>query len=94
MAETPVTPPVDNITPVTPGKDTSEYAITKLSMILSMVAFVLGIVISVLSQVSTAFPNLVWVGTALSILGPIATVLAQLGYNKGRVLLKTSPYTK
>lgn len=82
-----------NVTPIVPGKQTSEYFITKLATILGFVAFTVGVLFDVLSAVTTAFPTLTWVGPMLNVTGIIGTVLAQLGYNKGRVLVKTSPYT-
>lgn len=90
----PVTTPVDNITPVTLGATTTEYAISKISLILSIAAFTVGIVADVLAQVSTAFPSLTWIGPVLNVVGVIGSVLTALGYTKARTLIKTSPYTK
>jgi hypothetical protein len=78
------------VTAVTPGTGTSEYAVTKIAMIFSIAAFTVGILVDIVSAFHSAFPNLVWLGALLNGLGIIGGVLAQLGYNKGRVLVKVA----
>ncbi len=75
---------------VTPGVQTSEYAATKWVTILAAVAFGLGIVMDVLTAVSTSFPALAWVGPVLNVVGMVSALLAQLGYNRGRVIVKAA----
>lgn len=84
----------ENITPLTPGKSTTEFFFAKLTTILSIVAFSVGIVADVLGQVSAAFPSLTWIGPVLNVVGVIGSVLATLGYTKSRTVLKASPYVK
>lgn len=81
------------ITPVTPGVETSEYAVTKWTQILGWIAFAVGIGFTVLTKLTEIAPGLTWVGPVLSVVAIINNLLAQLGYNKGRVLVKTSKNT-
>jgi hypothetical protein len=77
------------VTPA-PGVSTSEYSMTKWVMILGYAAFGIGVAMDVLTAVSSSFPTLTWVGPVLNVLGLVSGLLAQLGYNRGRVLVKTA----
>ena len=85
--------PVPAPTPIIkPGNQTSEYKATKMVVILSILATVVGLVqqyvpgfIEGATEGSSAHK---WGGMVLAVAGIIGSVLAILGYGGGRVALK------
>jgi hypothetical protein len=71
----------------TPGNETSEYALAKYVMIFGAV---LDAVSVLLSKLHESFPQAQWLVVALAVVGALVTLAGFLGYNKGRVIVKTA----
>ena len=97
-AETPVVaPPVaakatEDLLAPSPGKDSSEYSVTKITLILTTIASVVGVATDLLQSLSTAMPGSKWIGPALTIAGLIGSVLAALGYQVTRAQVKVAAH--
>jgi hypothetical protein len=78
--------------PVKNGSETSEYKVTKWTIILSVIAALVGIVQANLPSIIEKLPEggkaAAAGGVILAIAGVVGSVLATLGYNAGRVKLK------
>lgn len=75
---------------ITPGNTTSEHAKITMAMTLTIVAAAVGAASDVLAALQASFPAWGWIAGAISAVGVAGTVLAALGYNKGRVMLKAT----
>lgn len=75
---------------ITPGASTSEHAKITLAMSLTIAAAAVGATADVLAALQEAFPAWGWIAGAVACVGVLGTVLAALGYNKGRVMLKAT----
>lgn len=69
------------------GKGTSEYGLTRLVMVAGAAVDAVAIVLESL-KTSGHFPDGSWLPTAMSIVGTLAIVLAQLGYTRSRTMVK------
>jgi hypothetical protein len=90
-APVPVVVPAPTIVP-TPGNQTSEFNVTKLTTILTMVATIVGILTDFLQSISVAMPGSKWIGPLLTILGLAGTVLTTLGYQYTRAQVKAAAH--
>jgi hypothetical protein len=77
----------------TPGVATSEYAVTKLAVVLSILASVVGVVLDTLPQLQAAVPGAShWTGPVLAVVGVVGTVLTALGYQVTRASVKAAAH--
>ena len=91
MADALVPAPFDPTVPA-PGETTTEYAVTKITIVLTIVAAVVGGAIGLLQQLSVILPDNKSVGVMLSIAGVIGTVLTALGYQVTRAQVKVAAH--
>ena len=77
---------------VAPGVQTSEFTVTKLATILTVVATVVGVLTDFAQSISTAMPGSKWIGLLLATLGIIGTVLTALGYQVTRSQVKVAAH--
>jgi hypothetical protein len=82
----PVTTPAPGA--VTPGTQTSEFKVTVVATILSILATVVPTLISIFGDLQAKFPSWTWAGPVLGMLGIIGTVLTALGYQSTRAQVK------
>lgn len=82
---TPITPVV-----VTPGNQTSEYKITIISTVLSVLATITGVALDLLQSAQDAGVNGRWVSIALSAFGLIGMALTAVGYQVTRAHVKAA----
>lgn len=75
-----------SITP-TPGKETSEFSLTKLVLIVGSVVTGAGVVLEGLAQAGVGEK---WIGLALVIVGSLTNLLRIAGYQSGRNQFKTA----
>jgi hypothetical protein len=78
---------------LTPGNETSEFKLTKVAMICSIVVAVLGGVTETLQQVSSFLPGATWVGPALTVVGILSALAAQIAYTVTRGVVKAAHVT-
>jgi hypothetical protein len=74
------------------GATTSEFSITKMTMMLTVVASVIGVVTDVLQSLSAAMPGSKWIGPLLTVTGLVGTVLTALGYQVTRAQVKVAAH--
>jgi cation transporter-like permease len=84
----PETTPAAPSTTLNAGKDTSEFKLTKVMMIASMVVAVCGGLTETLSQLTSVLPNAKWVGTAMMLISLVSAAAAQIGYALSRGMVK------
>lgn len=87
---TPPAEPVDQTNPFDAGHTTTEWSATKWVTICAGIVAVLGGITETLTQMGTVLPNVKWIGVALTIVGMISAVAAQIGYalSRGNVKVK------
>lgn len=73
--------------PTAPGKETSEWTLTK---ILQLAAGVMVAVGASLSALHEQFPDVIWLSVAMTAVGGLVGLLSQLGYVKARTALKAT----
>lgn len=76
--------------PVAPGNTTSEYKVTRWTVVLSVLAAVVGGVGTVLAGLHEQFPSWGWVGGAMAAVGVISTMFVALGYQSARTQVKVA----
>ena len=76
----------------TPGVQTSEYALTKYTGMLTALAAVVGIAMTVVESVSNAMPGNKWSGPVLACLGVLGTILTAFGYTVVRGQVKAAAH--
>jgi hypothetical protein len=92
----PAVPPVEQ-TPLTPGKDTSEYKMAKGAQAAGTVVTLIGSLGVILAPLIEQHQNAKWAIIAsliLAVAGQVSKTLTALGYTSARTEQKTSPYTK
>ncbi len=79
---------------VTPGVQTSEHAQAEKASFWANILIVVGLSLDtlppILEKIQVAFPQAVWVGTALAIVGVVAKVWNAIGYGRNRAIVKSS----
>jgi hypothetical protein len=75
-----------------PGAATSEYAVTKLTIILSTAATIVGVATDFLQSMAPALSGSKWMGPLLSVLGIAGTVLTAIGYQYTRASVKAAAH--
>lgn len=75
---------------VAPGSGTSEYRVTIVATVLSVLATVTGVVLDLLQSAQDAGVNGKWLSIALSVFGVIGTVLTAVGYQITRAHVKAA----
>ncbi len=79
---------------ITPGVQTSEHAIAQKADLWANIVIVVGLALDlvppVLEKLQVAFPQAIWIGTALAVLGLVAKVWNAIGYGKNRSLVKAA----
>lgn len=73
---------------VTPGMQTSEYKMARLSSWVGIGMVVVGGIYDVAAEATKFFPNAHIVSVALIVTGALLKLGTTLGYNKGRVEIK------
>lgn len=81
------TTPTDKTTPLDAGHTTSEYHVTMIATVLSVLATVAGYASTILNVLP---PTLKWVGVATAIVGMLTACLTALGYQVARSNVKTA----
>jgi hypothetical protein len=85
------TPTVPPQTPgVVPGTATSEFKVTIISSILSVVATVTGVVLDLLQSAQDAGINGRWLSIGLAVFGVIGMTLTAVGYQVTRAHVKAA----
>ncbi len=79
---------------ITPGAQTSEHAIAQKADLWSNVVIGVGLALDllppILEKAQVAFPQAVWIGTALAVLGLVAKVWNAIGYGRNRSAVKAA----
>lgn len=83
MADTSVTP-VPQTDPLATGSSTTEWKVTIIASILSILVTVVGVASSFLDVVQQAGVTGKWVSIATTVVGVLGTVLTALGYQVAR----------
>jgi hypothetical protein len=69
------------------GRGTSEYGLARIVMVAGAAVDGVAILLEAL-KTSGHFPSASWLPTALTVVGTLAIVLAQLGYTRSRTMVK------
>jgi hypothetical protein len=75
---------------VAPGVASSEFKVTVVATVLSVMATVTGVVLDLLQSAQDAGVNGKWLSIALSIFGVIGAVLTAIGYQITRAHVKAA----
>lgn len=78
----------DPVSPITPGKSTSEFAAVAVAQFLGVAGAIVPPLWVFFTNVANEFPQVRWIAAVTSILAMLWTVLASLGYAKERTALK------
>lgn len=87
MADTSTTPVPPT---VVPGVATSEFKVTIIATVLSVLATVVGVVLDLLQSAQDAGVNGKWMSIALSVFGVLGVVLTAIGYQVTRAHVKAA----
>lgn len=82
--------PIPAVPAVSPGTGTSEHAITKTFIWLSLAAALIGALTDFFQNLLKMTPNNTWIGSILTILGLVGALLAALGYQYSRTQVKVA----
>src|SRR4051812_2093327 len=77
-------------TNVIPGKNTSEFFITKLTVWFGIAVAVFGGVEQILATLRTTFPAWGWVGAATTVVGTLTALFKAFGYTQARAAVKVA----
>jgi hypothetical protein len=90
MADPTISTPTDQTGPLDAGHTTSEYKVTIIATVLSVLATITGVALDLLQSAQSAGIGGKWLPIALSIFGVLGTVLTSIGYQVARSNVKAA----